>query len=127
MEKIQTRTAVISLYAKDMVWEDFKKDIQIDAADIRENIAASLKLTNGKRHTAVLDSRGRNMTITNAAMKLGASAEVTKDRIATAHLTESISRNILGNLFIKFFKPKIQNRMFSNEKEALAWLRTFSE
>ncbi len=127
MEKIQTRTAEISLYGKDMVWEDFKPGVEIDAEDIRMNIAASLKLTNGRRHTAVLDTRGKHMTITQAAMKLGASAEVTKDRIATAHLTDSISRNIFGNLFVKFFMPKIHNRMFSDEKEAIKWLKGFSD
>ena len=127
MEKIKTRTAEISLYTKDIVWEVFIQGVEIDAVDIRENIAASLKLTNGRRHSALLDARGKHLTITQAAMKLGASVEVTKDRIATAHLTDSISRNIFGNLFVKFFMPKIHNRMFSNEKEAIAWLKGFSE
>ena len=127
MDKIITRTAEISLYEKNIVWEDFKQGIQIDADDIRENIAASLKLTEGRKHSAVLDARGRGLTITNKAMSLGASAEVTKDRFATAHLTNSVARNIIGNFFIKFFKPRIQNRMFSDEKEAIGWLRSVSK
>ena len=127
MERVITRTAEISLYEKNIVWENFKQGVQIDADDIRENIAASLKLTEGRKHSAVLDTRGRNMTITNKAMRLGASAEVTKTRFATAHLTDSAARNVIGNFFIKFFSPKIQNRMFSDEKEAIGWLRSVSK
>ena len=126
MEKIETRTAIITVHEKNIVWEDFKLNRVIDASDIRENIAASLKLTEGKRHAAVLDTRGKNLSITDEAMKYGASNSVARDRIATAHLTNSLSGRIMGNFFMKFFKPKINNRMFSDEKEALAWLRAFS-
>lgn len=126
MDKIETRSAVISLYEKNLVWEDFKMNRVIDVSDIRENIAASLKLTNGVRHLAVLDTRGKNLSITDEAMKYGASKSVTRDRIATAHLTNSLHGRVIGNFFIKFFRPKIKNRMFTDEKEALKWLRSFS-
>ena len=126
MEKIETRTALIFLHEEGIVWEDFKEDVEIDISDITENIAASLKLTNGKPHAAVLDTRNKSVTITNAAMKFGASKEVTKDRLATAHLTNSLAGELLGNFFMKFFKPKIRNRMFSDEKSALAWLQGIS-
>lgn len=126
MEKIETRTAVISLYEKNLIWEDFKMNRVIDVSDIRENIAASLELTNGTRHLAVLDTRGKNLSITDEAMKYGASRYVTRDRIATAHLTDSLAGRVLGNFFMKFFKPKIHNRMFADEKEALKWLLSFS-
>lgn len=126
MEKIETRTAVISLYEKNLVWEDFKMNRVIDVSDIRENIAASLKLTNGARHLAVLDTRGKNLSITDEALKYGASRSVTRDRIATAHLTTSLAGRVIANFFNKFFRPKIHNRMFVDEKDALKWLRSFS-
>ena len=127
MDRIETRTAYISLHERNMVWLDFKKQIEIDANDIRENIAASLKLTQGLRHTAVLDTRGKDVSITNKAMAFGASREATRHRIATAHVTNSLSGRLFGNFFMKFFRPKIHNRMFTNDKEAVKWLRTFSE
>ena len=127
MEKIETRTAFISLHQKNIVWEDFKVGVEIDEQDIHDNIAASMKLTGGERHSAVLDTRDRDMSITHEAMALGASVEVTKYRIATAHLSNSLSGRLFGNFFMKFFKPKINNRMFSDEKEALKWLKGFSK
>lgn len=126
MDKIETRTAMISLCEKNIVWEDFKMNRVVDVSDIRENIAASLKLTRGVRHLAVLDTRGKNLSITDEAMKYGASRSVARDRIATAHLTNSLAGRVIGNFFVKFFRPKIHNRMFVDEKEALKWLRSFS-
>lgn len=127
MEKIETRTAFIWLHEKNMVWEDFKREMEIDVQDIRDNIAASLILTKGAVHTAVLDAREKDLTITNAAMRYGASKEVTKQRAATAHVTSSLSGRLVGNFFMKFFKPKINNRMFTDVDEAVKWLRTFKE
>ena len=127
MNKIETRTAVITLFEPAIVWESFKKGVRIDAEDIQENIAASLKLTGGMRHSAVLDARDRGVSITQKAMQYGSSNEVIKDRIATAHLTTSMGGKLIGNYFLKFFMPKINNHMFSDEKEALKWIRGFAE
>ena len=126
MKSIETCTAEIFLYDTSIVWQKYKKGIEIGAEDIRKNTSASLKLTGGKRHSAILDTRDKDVSITNAALKLGASKAVTKDRFATAHLTTSLSGKLFGNLFMKFFKPKIKNKMFTDEKEAIAWLKTFS-
>jgi hypothetical protein len=123
MEKIETRTAVISRYRENILWQDFKPNVEIDVADIKENISACIQLVNGRKHSAVLDVRGKDVSITQKAMKYGASKEVTKYRIATAHLTSSISDRLIGNFFIKFFRPKINNKMFSNEKQAIEWLK----
>ncbi len=127
MEKIETRIAFIWLHEKNMVWEDIKRNAEITEDDIRENTAAALKLTGGARYTAVLDARGKDATLTDGAMKYGASQGVIKHRIATAHVTTSLSGRLIGNFFMKFFKPKINNRMFANPEDAVKWLRTFSE
>ena len=127
MEKIETRTAVITLFKPLIVWESFKRGVKIDVEDIHENIAASLKLTEGKRHAAVLDTRDKEVSITQKALRYGASVEVTKYRIATAHLTTSMAGVVFGNYFMKFFNPKINNRMFSDDKEAVKWLCEFAE
>lgn len=126
MEKIKTRTAEISLIEPRIVRVKFDEGIQIDAPDIFENIEASLKLTSGKRHAAVLDARS-NVSITDEAMKFGASQKALEHRIATALLTRSLSVRLFGNLFNNFFRPKIQNKIFSDEKDALKWLKSFSE
>ena len=126
MTKIETRTSVIFLFEKGIIWEDLKSNVEIGVPDIQENILASLTLTNGKRHSAVLDARDKEISITNDAMRYGASKAVSQDRVATAHLTNSIGGKLVGNFFMKFFKPNLHNRMFSDEKEAIAWLRSFS-
>jgi len=126
MKKTETRIAFISLLGENMVLEEMKKGVVIEESDIRENTKAALTLTRGERFTALLDTRGKNVTITNKAMKYGASSKITKERIATAHLTNSISGRLFANLFMKFFKPQIHNRMFADKKEAIKWLKKFT-
>ena len=125
MSKIETRTAFIWLYETNVIWTDHKNDVEIDEKDMYENLQASLGLTNGHSHVVVLDTRDKNVSITHEAMRYGASAEMAKYRMATALITNSISERLFGNFFMKFFKHKLQNRIFAVANEALAWLRTF--
>lgn len=125
MAMIRTRIAEVSLIEQGIVRVKFDEDAEIGIDDIQRSIEASLKLTGGKKHAALLDAR-TNVSITQGAMKYGASAKVLQHRTATAMLTERLSVRIFGNFFNGFFRPKIRNRIFSNEAEAIEWLRSFS-
>lgn len=124
MDEIETRTTFISLHAPGIVWLNYKTGIEIDEKDIEENVAASLQLTNGEKHGAILDTRGKEVSITDKAMKYGPSENVLKYRIATAYLATSLSGKLFDNFFMKSYKPKINNRLFADQQEALRWLRT---
>jgi hypothetical protein len=123
MDEIETRTAFITLHEPAIVWLNYKTGVEIDKNDIQENIQASLILTKGKIHGAILDTRGKDVSITNAAMKYGASTTVLQHRVATAYLSTSLSGKLFGDFFMKFYKPKINNRLFTDKIEAVKWLR----
>ena len=44
---------------------------------------------------------------------------------ADAFLINSIVLKLIANFYLKFNKPERPTRMFTNEKEAIKWLRTF--
>lgn len=54
-----------------------------------------------------------------------ASDEVAKLHKATAILVNSGFTKALGNLYLKFSKPKYPTRLFTDEEKATEWLKSF--
>ena len=125
MEDIETRTAFITSPESHIIWLNYKLGVELTVEDIRENLEASLKLTQGKVHGAVLDTREKDVRITTEAMKYGASKEVTKYRLATAYLSTSLTGKLFGDFVLDHYRPKINHRVFTDDKEAMEWLRGF--
>ena len=123
MEKIQTRTAEISFVEKGIVRVKFKPDTLLDKPDILENLEASSKLAGG-RHCAILEINN-SAGITNEALRFAGSKENARYRIANALFIKAASVQLLWNLFISFFVPTVQNKVFTVEKKAMEWLRRF--
>jgi hypothetical protein len=44
---------------------------------------------------------------------------------ADAFMINSIAMKLISNFYLKFNKPERPTRMFTDEKEAIAWLKTF--
>lgn len=118
---INTRTAKISLAEEGIVMVEFKKNIVLGRADIIENINASVKLTGGK-HGAIL-KMNHQAGITPAALRYAGSRENAKYRMVNALIIKDTSVRLLWNLFSSFSTPIVKNRIFSNEKDGLRWVR----
>lgn len=94
--------------------------IDIELKDAQEMIHAASQLANGKTYVTLFDA-SKTGTISKEARDAFA---VSPKRIAAAILTDSLANKLVGNFFIKSHKPLYPTRIFSNEKEALKWLRT---
>ncbi len=123
MKKIETRTAIISYVEKGIVFVKFKPNTRLDKPDIFKNMAAATKIARG-RHCAILEIN-KNSGITDAALKYAESKDNAKNRIANALLIKSASVKLLWSFFSMFFKPTVQNQIFTSKKAALIWLRKF--
>lgn len=75
----------------------------------------------GKTKVPVLVDARANYTITKEAEEYGAQQSV--NRIATAVVSSSPFAKITLNVFISIFKPASSFKVFSNEDDALNWLR----
>lgn len=60
-----------------------------------------------------------------ASRKFNGSEQVTKHCSAIAFLSDSFSQRILANFFIRVIRPNVPTKAFSNENDAIEWLRNF--
>jgi hypothetical protein len=125
MNKIDTRTAEISLVERGIVRVKFRSDIILGKNDIIENVQASVKLSGGK-HCAILET-SKNASINDEALRFAESPQNAQYRVANALILKSGSLKLLWHFFNSFFKPKVNNAVFVNEKKAIEWLRSFSD
>ena len=99
-----------------------KENVELVVQDAIEIRNIFFKLANGSKWAVLVD--GANFFTTTAEFRsLSASAAYTDLRVALAIVTNSMATKIIGNFFIKVNKPASHTKLFSNEKEALAWLK----
>ena len=121
MMKIETITANVSLKGPNMVVVKYKPDARVGLKELLAIHEAEKKLTNEKKHLALLDARGF-IYMSPEAKKFGASEKPGKYRKAAALLVDSLGVKILGNFYLNFNKPVVPTKMFSSEKKAIEWL-----
>jgi hypothetical protein len=97
MDKITTEIAELFYVEEDIFCTRLKEGAEIDIFRAKENFVASQQITQGKRYAAFSDARGF-MSITKEAMAFGSAKECNDPIIAPT-------------------------RLFTDEQEALTWLR----
>ena len=122
---IETSTAEISLLPGNIVKMKFKQDVDVTLEEIKENHEAAKKITNGKKHFVLLDVRGY-ITGSDKARAFCASKTPVPYRMAVAAIVDSLAVRLRTNSYIKFNKPVIPTRIFSEEEKAIEWLKKFS-
>jgi len=95
------------------------ENIEMEQQDAKDMIADAVALAKGQDYAILFDANS-NGTISFEAREEFAQS---KKRIAAAIVTKSLANKLLGNFFVNFHKPKSPSRMFSEEQEALEWLR----
>jgi hypothetical protein len=122
MDKITTEIAELFYVEEDIFCTRLKEGAEIDIFRAKENFVASQQITQGKRYAAFSDARGF-MSITKEAMAFGSAKECNDPIIAHAILVNSLPNRLMGNFIIKFHRPPAPTRLFTDEQEALTWLR----
>ncbi|MBI3503113.1 MAG: hypothetical protein HY063_15105 [Bacteroidetes bacterium] len=120
--KIETSTAEVFLKEENLIVVKYKPDAKVEMKDMLAIHTAEKKLS-GKKHLALLDARGF-ISVSEEARKFGASETPKQYRAAAALLVDSLGVKMLGNFYLRFNKPKVPTKMFSNEKKAIAWLKS---
>lgn len=82
------------------------------------------KQISGKRLPILIS--GGQFSITNIeTLKYIAKNENMPYSKVSAFVAESISQKILGNFYLKFFKPERPTRFFNHKEDAIEWLQQF--
>ena len=124
MQNISTRTALISKKYENLILIKMKDGIEMGAEEESENLQAGTKLANNKKHLVLVDGRC-DLTIDDEGRRFMAGAETAKYRIAVAVIANNIAVQLLINFLVKFHKPLTPTALFSSERDALVWLKTF--
>ncbi len=91
---------------------------------IKEIYDQSQLLAENAKVLALIDGSS-DYDMSDEAKKYAAGEEALKNRVATAIVTNSITNRLMINLYIKFYKPLVPTKMFSDKDAAIKWLKTF--
>jgi hypothetical protein len=92
----------------------------------KEHIATYGKLGAGAALPVLVDIRGMTKLPPREVRQYYASARGTRHTAAAAVLVESDLSRVMANFFFRFHNPSHPIKLFTDEDEALAWLRHYS-
>lgn len=93
----------------------------IDLDEYNNQFKLTHEMTNGKK-SAVLVRTSPFLTVTKETTEESLNPEKEKFIIAQAILVKNFANQLIGNFYIKFQNPKVPNKLFSKEEDALKWL-----
>jgi hypothetical protein len=122
MEKKLVENSYVSFWIEDgILYGLYKKDVVIGLEAAREVVALRKKFTNGQAYPAIAFIKHVKVISKEARKYL---AEEGSELITKGALvSDSGFSKILGNMFLALDKPKMPTRIFTNVKEAIAWLK----
>lgn len=97
----------------------------IDLKEIKNQMEAGLKLTGGKKMPVLVDTRESFHSLSPEAKEFAAKNDM---KTAEAILVKSLHQRIIGSFFLKL-ASSISNhptKIFSNEEEAIQWLKGYT-
>lgn len=127
ISKLSTRVATIWIEDDGIARLCFLPNAVIELNNAEEIIAAYLEIVkkSNKTHLPLLsDGRGLK-SISHEARNRFSSENAAKYILANAILVNSLPTRLIANFFIKFHKPTFPVKIFSSEKDAIKWLKSF--
>lgn len=98
-----------------------KKDLLIDKPEMELMLNEAIALAGGKKYYALIDTS--NSTDTTAdARNYYSTSELSKYRYADAFVIRSLAVKLVFNFYIKFNKPPVITKMFTDRDSAMEWL-----
>ncbi len=124
LDKINIAIGRISIQEEGIMRFDIDHVDEITRENLDEQFEAVKKLGEGKAfcNLVILE---KFVQVGEDARKYAAGEENNIYTIADAFVTDSFALKIVGNFYIRYDKPLRPTRLFTNEEEALTWLRTF--
>ena len=119
-KKIETKGATLFLEDNKYLHIVFKSKISIDLGVAEEISEATRNLVGDQPHGNIVDTR-KGMFITSDARKHFAE-QSSEGIVGIAILINSKMQSGLANLYFKFTKRKVENKIFNDEAAAKSWI-----
>jgi hypothetical protein len=124
MNKISTSVAEMYIDDDGILQIRFFEGVKVTLEKVKEYYAITNDLLKNQKSLVLIDA-SEDYEITEEAKAYGQTEEAMKNRIAVAFVTKSIANQLMFNLYLKFYKPLVPMKMFSDKTAALKWLTAF--
>ena len=102
----------------------YKDGNELSIQDHRE-IFETVRAKYGTKKVKLLLTAGDWVSHSKEAFKYSTSKEVMQFCICLAMIVDSPGKQLVGNFFLKIFRPAAPTKFFKNEEEAFNWLESF--
>ena len=131
MKELKVETSTQKLYwdgENEIVWGELFAD-QTTKERAKENVDAQERVRDvlGKAKTRVLIDMTAISEISKEARDYFANERTASIQRATALLISSPVSRVIGNFFMGLNKPISPTRLFTDPREAIKWLQTYSD
>ncbi|HWY98173.1 MAG TPA: hypothetical protein VNY36_03710, partial [Bacteroidia bacterium] len=124
--EIKTDTCIVSKDKNGIIHKTVKPKAHLDAYHIKESDEIGFKLAGGKKALILYDARP-TFTLTHSGMEYLHKHLLSKNRIASAIVSDKPGIKLLGDYFKNSKPGSPQIKVFKTMKEAMAWLITFKD
>lgn len=130
LRKIEIDCANIFLIENDITVIRYKNDYHVELKDVKEVEKTFIELNGDKPIYCLMDSSNRfnNYTV-EAQQYLSHKASIVKRRQlqCSAVIINNLPHRLLAQFFSKFYKPSFPMKIFSNENEAIDWIKEIKQ
>jgi len=123
-EVVSTRTAKVWLDADGIIHKEFHEHAEETLKDALESMEVIKRISKGRKLPIMIDM-GKVHSMDPEARAYYSGNEAFSATSAAAAVTKSLMSRLIGNFFLGFNKPEYPRKVFSNESEALDWLKDF--
>ena len=122
--KHELKTALVFLRPDGIIQINTKEIDEMCLADFKEIVDVIGMLGEGGKRPVLSIAKGY-INIDKEARAFSANKEGTRFTLADAFVLNSFALKLVGNFYLKFDKPIIPTKIFTEEDQAVAWLKTF--
>lgn len=123
IKNISCRVAKVSMREDEIVAIDVGGDHTFEIQDYKEVMSAVELLGEGKKHLVYIKVDPEIMPTVEARNFISSSASTTFTKARAFHIS-SLAQRIMGNFILNIQRPTVPMRLFTDEEEAIAWLKT---
>lgn len=124
LKTTETAYTTISLRSDGIIHVHIKDNVVYGLEEQHENLYACIDLVNGVKHPFMY-TQGEYVTITKESRENSEKISKISPMYPIAIIVQNLAYKLVAEFFLKFHKPKIPMKIFSNEEKAIEWLLNF--
>lgn len=97
------------------------EDTTFDENHLKVVVKVTGEMTNGTKCGNLIIA-GKYSSVTSEARDFIATDEAIKYTLAEVYVIQSLAQRILGNFYLKFYKPRVPTKIFTDIQKAEKWL-----